>query len=58
MLVAIRGIIEEDDQNGDGKLSPIEARQFKGATFHEIDRMDQEDGYITTNDLHKFLGCN
>ena len=56
--MAIRGIIEEDDQNGDGKLSPIEARQFKGATFHEIDRMDQEDGYITTNDLHKFLGCN
>jgi len=54
----IRGIMDMDDHNGDGMLSRSEAEQFDTRTFDHIDGLDKMDGYISDDDLHKFLGCH
>ena len=50
--------MEMDDHNGDGMLSRSVAEQFDTKTFDHIDGLDKMDGYISDDDLHKFLGCH
>ena len=54
--LGIGNVMKVSDLNDDGKLSPKEAANFIGI-FNVIDKMDQEDGFITKKDLFKFMGC-
>ena len=54
--LGIGNLMKVSDTNGDGKLSPVEASKFI-AIFNVIDKMNQEDGFITKKDMFKFMGC-